>query len=150
MVTSYVTSVGRNTPFKDNIPGYDFIIGFEKRWKEELKLCKPDLLTKARAEGLSPFVVDEFFKIYQQVLDENNLNRHPENKNVPDKPTSNDSLLNLPGPSHTSTSRPMPIEIPNPSPMKKLREAIINTLSPEQSTDVKAALKNSKTKRRRV
>lgn len=69
-----------------------------------------------------------------------------ENMNVSDKPTSNDSLLNLPGPSLTSTSRPMPIEIPKPSLMKKLREAIINTLSSEQSTDVKVALKNSKTK----
>lgn len=55
MVTSYVTSVGRSTPFKDNIPGYDFIVGFEKRWKEELKRCKPDLLTKARAVKDSVF-----------------------------------------------------------------------------------------------
>ena len=78
MVSSYVKSVGRKTPFKNNMPGYDFIVGFEKRWKDELVRRKPELLTKARAEGLSQFVVNEFFTLYQQILDENNLNGHPE------------------------------------------------------------------------
>lgn len=78
MVHSYVQSVGRKTPFKNDTPGYDFIINFERRWKEELARRKPELLIKARAEGLSRYVVDEFFKIYQNVLDENNLNDHPE------------------------------------------------------------------------
>lgn len=44
---------------------------------------------------------------------------------------------------------PTSADSPQPSPMKKLREAI-KTLSPEQSADVKAALTNSKRKRRRV
>lgn len=34
--------------------------------------------------------------------------------------------------------------------MRKLRDAIIRTISPEQSNDVKAALQNSKARRRRV
>lgn len=78
MIKSYVQSVGRETPFKDYVPGQDFLVNFEKRWKEDLSRRKPELLTKARAEGLSNFVVDEFFKLYQNVLDENNLNDHPE------------------------------------------------------------------------
>uniref|UniRef100_A0A1B6JFL2 DDE-1 domain-containing protein n=2 Tax=Homalodisca TaxID=139475 RepID=A0A1B6JFL2_9HEMI len=78
MVCSYVKSVGRKTPFKDDMPGYDFLRGFEKRWAHELSKRKPEILTKARAEGLSQFVVDEFFKIYEQVLVENGLENHPE------------------------------------------------------------------------
>ncbi|KAJ8891586.1 hypothetical protein PR048_004114 [Dryococelus australis] len=38
MVCSYVQSVGRKTPFKDDTPGCDFIVNFERRWKEELNL----------------------------------------------------------------------------------------------------------------
>lgn len=49
--------------------------------------------------------------------------------------------LDFPGP---STS------VVGPSPMKKLREAILSTLSPEQSTGVKDSFKKSKTKRQRV
>ncbi|XP_046675524.1 uncharacterized protein LOC124364243 [Homalodisca vitripennis] len=55
-------------------------------------------------------------------------------------------VQDLPGPSSSVAGLP---EI-SPSPMKKLREAILSTLSPEQSSSIKDALKNSKTKRRRV
>ncbi|KAF2904219.1 hypothetical protein ILUMI_01950 [Ignelater luminosus] len=39
---------------------------------------------------------------------------------------------------------------PGPSPMKTLRDAYIQTMSPDQSQDVQAALKNPKMKRPRV
>lgn len=78
MVRSYVQSVGRKTPFTDDTLGYDFIIGFEKRWKEELSRRKSEILTRARAEGLSNFIVDEFFKMYEKILKDNNLDNHPE------------------------------------------------------------------------
>ncbi|XP_017302856.1 uncharacterized protein LOC108253432 [Diaphorina citri] len=78
MVKTYVQSKGMKSPFNNDTPGYDFMIGFEKRWSEQLTRRKPELLTKARAEGLTQFVVDEFFNMYETILKDNNLENHPE------------------------------------------------------------------------
>lgn len=71
--------------------------------------------------------------------------------------TGNQELLSLPGPSTKNPHLALPgpsssakVAESVPSPMKKLRNAILNTISPPQSSDVKAALKYSKEKRRRV
>lgn len=64
-------------------------------------------------------------------------------------------LLSVPGPSRLTqnlsfTTPSREVQVVNPLPMKKLREAILSTISPEQSLEVKSALNNSKQKRRRV
>ena len=61
MVKCFIQKTGRPNPFKDNWPGEDWIIGFEKRWRGELSKRKPELLTKARAEGLTESVANAFF-----------------------------------------------------------------------------------------
>jgi len=42
--------------------------GFENRWKHELAKRKPEILTKARAEGLSGGVLDVSFKMYEECI----------------------------------------------------------------------------------
>lgn len=71
--------------------------------------------------------------------------------------TGNQERLSLPGPSTKNPHLALPgpsssakVAESVPSPMKKLRDAILNTISPPQSSDVKDALKYSKGKRRRV
>ncbi|KAF2895916.1 hypothetical protein ILUMI_10252 [Ignelater luminosus] len=188
--------------------------------REDLKYMirgRNSVLGKERAEGLSQFVVDEFFKIYQNVLEVNNLNGYPERIFNLDKTelgtdstkgkvfmpktartaysrsgsagklhysvlfvaTANGQrfppcvglmhlLIRAPGPSASQSiivpgpSAGQPVDhanipgsltstnVPNvlsPSPIKKLRDAIIQTLSPDQFQDIQAALKNSKMKR---
>lgn len=73
MVKCFIQETGRPNPFKDNCPGEDWIIGFEKRWKGKLSKRKPELLTKARAEGLTESVVNAFFQMYENVLVKNDL-----------------------------------------------------------------------------
>jgi len=77
MVKSYIISTGRNTPFKDDKPGKDWCIAFEKRWKENLGKRKPELLTRARATDLSEETLTKFFELYEKTLDENNLSDRP-------------------------------------------------------------------------
>lgn len=49
-----------------------------KKWQAELSRRKSEKLTKARTEGLSNFVVDEFVKIYEKILKDNDEENHPE------------------------------------------------------------------------
>lgn len=78
-IKSYLDAKGReNGRFKDNLPGKDWLMSFGNRWKKELGKRKPELLTKARAEGLSAEVLDLFFEKYQQILEDNDLVNKPE------------------------------------------------------------------------
>ena len=50
---------------------------FESRHKEFLKQRKPEILTIARAEGLTHRVLHSFFDIYEDLLEANNLKTKP-------------------------------------------------------------------------
>lgn len=78
MVKSYLDSIGRKNPFKDNRPGEDWMLLFEKRHANAIKRRKPEILTTARAEGLSDNVVNKFFDMYEGLLTEHNLHNAPE------------------------------------------------------------------------
>lgn len=66
MVKSFLESIGRVTPFIDNYPGRldNFIFSFEKRNKKLPTRRNLELITKARAEGLSHTALNLFFKMY--------------------------------------------------------------------------------------
>lgn len=72
-----IHKVGRTVPWKIK-PGKDWSQAFERRWAAQLGKRKPELLTKARAQGLSREVVDLFFEQYQAILTENGLEDAPE------------------------------------------------------------------------
>eukprot|EP00795_Rhopilema_esculentum_P011062 gene11062-19921_t len=71
IVKSFLDSMGKVTRFKDNLPGEDWLILFRKRWKDQLTIRKPEILTKSRAEGLTHETVDAFFKLFQETLEQN-------------------------------------------------------------------------------
>ena len=52
MVKTFLDSLDRPNPFNYNYPGKDCMISFVHRHKETLIPPKPELLTKARSEGL--------------------------------------------------------------------------------------------------
>ena len=76
MVKSYIQSIGRKRPFKNDNPGEDWMVYFEKRHSEQLNRRKPEILTFARAEGLTTSVLNAFFDMCEDILDTNN----PKNK----------------------------------------------------------------------
>ena len=71
MVKSYLDNLGKETPFKDNVPGEDWMISFKRRWQNRIRMRKPEVLTKARAENLNEVTLKSFFDMYQKVLSEN-------------------------------------------------------------------------------
>ncbi|XP_047142942.1 uncharacterized protein LOC124817170 [Hydra vulgaris] len=54
------TFTGKKTPFKDDNPGRDWCMSFEKTWNVVLEKRKPELLTKARANDLSLKTLTDF------------------------------------------------------------------------------------------
>lgn len=77
LVFTFLNSKGEQR-FKGNMPGNEWIRGFKERWNKELSCRKPELLTKARIEGLSEGVLCDFFEMYEKVISDNNLQNSPE------------------------------------------------------------------------
>lgn len=78
MVKSYVQLAEIETPFNDGLPGKDWCISFERRWKESLGKRKPEILTKSRAADLSSETIRTFFTMYEETLVKNDLRDSPE------------------------------------------------------------------------
>ena len=68
MVQSYVKATNIKTPFNDGRPGPDWMLLFEHRHAVILTRRKPELLTLARAEGLTEKTVNCFFDLYEKVV----------------------------------------------------------------------------------
>ncbi|XP_065654665.1 uncharacterized protein LOC136081288 [Hydra vulgaris] len=73
LVGQFYTTMRMKTPFKNGIPGKDWIISFKKRHVDKLRLCKPEILTFSRAKSLTHEVVDKFFAILSDVIHNNNI-----------------------------------------------------------------------------
>ena len=106
MVKTFLDSLDRPNTFNYNYPGKDWMISFVHRHKETLKPRKPELLTKARSEGLSEIVVTMFFNLLEEEireknivpesiynLDETGINTDPRAKKVFVPHTSRDAYL---------------------------------------------------------
>ena len=63
--------------FKDNAPGNDWMISFRRRWGDRIRLRKPELLTKARAENLNQETLGKFFDMFHDVLSAENFFEDP-------------------------------------------------------------------------
>ena len=68
MVKTFLECLDRPNPFNINFPGKDWMISFVRRHKETLRPCKPELLTKARSEGLSENVVTMFYNLLEEEI----------------------------------------------------------------------------------
>uniref|UniRef100_A0A0K2TNF2 Jerky protein homologlike [Hydra vulgaris] n=1 Tax=Lepeophtheirus salmonis TaxID=72036 RepID=A0A0K2TNF2_LEPSM len=77
MVRSYLNCIGCKNVFRDNRSRKDWMVLFEKRHCHMLTSRKPELLTRARAEGLSEGVINLFFDHYINLLKDNGLNESP-------------------------------------------------------------------------
>ena len=48
MMKSYMQSIRRKTPFKNDNPGEDWMVYFERRHSEQFKRCKPEIRIMAK------------------------------------------------------------------------------------------------------
>ena len=77
MVASFMKSLGRSNPFKDDVLGRDWVEGFEARNKAVLTRRKPEILTVARSKALTSEVVNEFFKMWEALILKHNFQEAP-------------------------------------------------------------------------
>ena len=106
MVRTFCEKLDRENPFKDGIPGKEWLNAFKKRHALKLAQCKPKLLTKARSDALSETTVNSFHEMLKSLiedgnivadtiynLDETRLNTNPIGKKVFVDPQSKDAYL---------------------------------------------------------
>lgn len=77
LVGEYIKASGLKTPFKNNVPGEDWYLGFMKR-NPQLSLKKPEHLQKVRKDARNPFVVYDFYDKLQKVIEEHQLADKPQ------------------------------------------------------------------------
>ena len=57
------------SPFKENMPGDEWLNLFQNLWKHRLSLRKPEYVTVAHAKGLNEEVLNGFFTMLENLLD---------------------------------------------------------------------------------
>ncbi len=61
LVQSYCIEHSLETRWVNSMPGKDWIINFQKRWKDQVKLKNPRHIKRSRAQ-VSPQTICEFFQ----------------------------------------------------------------------------------------
>ena len=69
----YIEFMGLKSRFLHGYPTKDWYYGFIKRWNSDLKVMFSSSLENARAKGVTPDVIDEWFKVLNGVLVKLNL-----------------------------------------------------------------------------
>ena len=77
MVNSFIAATGRKTPFTNGKAGLEWMRLFERRHGDAIKRAKPENLSTARSESLTKSVVDNFFNMYEKLIEENNFSKRP-------------------------------------------------------------------------
>lgn len=78
-VQDYLRRIDRENPFKNGLPGKDWLAGFQKRWKNQLSRRIAQNLPKNRAEACSDEVMRDFAKKLKATIERNNLENKPQN-----------------------------------------------------------------------
>lgn len=75
IVERYVKNNNLKTPFKGGRPGEDWFLGFSRR--HNLSIKKPQSVEYARKKCLDPFIINNYFEILKNQLDDLNLHDKP-------------------------------------------------------------------------
>ena len=78
MVQNFPNNLGKDTRWKNNVPGKDWLTGFRGRHKTSLTFHRAEKLSSVRAQGLCIEVIGLFSLIYGEILTENAITAHPE------------------------------------------------------------------------
>jgi DDE superfamily endonuclease len=77
LITDYLINIGKDSLFPNNKPGDDWYMNFMRRWKNELTVRKPELLTLSRALACNRVVVDAWFEVLGNKMSELQLLERP-------------------------------------------------------------------------
>jgi len=77
LIAEYLPNVGKEALFPHGRPGADWYANFMKRWRQELTVRKPELLTLSRALACNKAAVDAWFKLLGNKLTKLNLHHSP-------------------------------------------------------------------------
>ena len=77
VVKTILDEDGWKNPFKDNMPGYEWLQSFLKR-HPEISIRQSESLSTCRAKGCSPEVLDQWFNDFEIFLKEHNLTNKAE------------------------------------------------------------------------
>jgi len=75
----YIDIMNLKSHFNDGKPTKDWYYSFLKRWSGELKLMNSNSLEKARAQGVTPEIIDGWFVTLHKVLTKLDLLDKPQN-----------------------------------------------------------------------
>ena len=73
MVRTFCEKLDRENPFKDGIPGKEWLNAFAKRHASKPAQRKSELLTKARSDALSETTVDSFHEMLKSLIEDDNI-----------------------------------------------------------------------------
>lgn len=76
LVSQFVRRNGIKTPFKDDVPGKDWLQAFQKR--NGLSIKKPQSVEIARRKACDPYIVYSYFNLLENVLTQLGLTDKPE------------------------------------------------------------------------
>ena len=77
LIAECLPNVGKESYFSHGRPGQDWYNNFMHRWRSELSVRKPELLTLSRALACNKAVVDAWFSILGNKLTQLGLRDHP-------------------------------------------------------------------------
>ena len=69
IVSTFIQQMDIKSPFKENMPGDEWLNLFQNHWKHCLLQRKPDYVTLACAKGLNEEVLHGFFTMLENLLD---------------------------------------------------------------------------------
>ena len=70
VVKNFLENSGQPNRFCNNTPGPDWMKSFQLRWNHRLRIRKPEYVTTARAKGLTEEVLNGFFEIVTNLVNE--------------------------------------------------------------------------------
>lgn len=77
LIAEYLPNVGKESYFSHGRPRHDWYNNFMHRWRSELSVRKPELLTLSRALGCNKTAVDAWFNILGYKRTQLGLRDHP-------------------------------------------------------------------------
>ena len=70
---TFLDNSQRDAAFTENNPGKDWLIGFKKRWSNQLGMKKPEIISKSCTENLTAETLNKFCEMIQSIYNDKNI-----------------------------------------------------------------------------
>ena len=73
IVKTFLDNSQRDTTFIENNPGKDWLIGFKKRWSNQLGMRNSEIISKSHAENLTAEASNKFFEVVRSIYNDKSI-----------------------------------------------------------------------------